>query len=70
MRAALRLSRQWGGGDIHWFERLAREDQALVLAFDRFEADPKTHGDAPSTRDPHAVIRAALERAAHKRGAV
>ena len=43
----MRLSLLHGGGDIHWFERLDRDDQIAVMAYDRSRQPAKKSGGMP-----------------------
>lgn len=36
--AALRLSIQYGHGDLHWFDALPHEDKVALLAYERIRA--------------------------------
>lgn len=36
--AALRISLRYGAGDLQWFRRLPKEDQALMLALYQLDA--------------------------------
>lgn len=46
---AIRLSLRYGGGDLHWFERLSHDDQVLLMSYleaTATQAKPRTGEDA------------------------
>lgn len=47
--AALRISLRYGNGDLHWFEKLSRTDQALMLALYAHDA-PAAPSDEEKAR--------------------
>lgn len=61
-RAAVRLSLRHGHGDLHWFDKLSREDRALIVAFELLDRDPKAGERKPSGADLLATHLARIER--------
>lgn len=59
-RAALRLSLMFGGGDLHWFDGLSREDQTRLLAYERVLAGEQRKKQPGGEQLP-AELQAALD---------
>jgi len=38
---AIRLSLEYGGGDVRWFENLPRRDKVAVLAYERAQNEAR-----------------------------
>jgi len=53
---------KYGNGDLHWFAKLPREDQAVLIAYETLERDPKAGARATSGGDVLAAHLARIER--------
>lgn len=42
----MEVSLAYGGGDVHWFESLSREDQVAVLGYRRYASAARERGAA------------------------
>lgn len=62
------MSLRYGCGDLHWFEKQTREDQAQLLAyFDVLDEERKGKGRDKADRSPEDLLRERAARLAAKR---
>lgn len=70
-RAALALSLRYGQGDLHWFARQSREDQARLLAYGlvQQEETERARRGRRQREDPHYDALLAQARASEPQDA-